>query len=56
MWKFGHFDDLRVKARPVWKRQIAQQFGAVSEQCALVSGGKALIDLGKGGGSAVAAR
>jgi len=55
-WKFGYVDGLRVKVRPGWKRQIAQQVGAVSEQCALVSGGKALIDLGKGGGSAVAAR
>ena len=47
MWKFGYVDGLRVKVRPAWKRQVAQQVGAVSEQCALVFGGKALVDLGK---------
>jgi len=54
--EFGHVDGLRVKVRPGWKRQIAHQVGAVSEQCALVFGCKALVDLGKGGGGAVAAR
>ena len=54
MWKFGLVDGLRVKVRPAWKRQIVQQVGAVSEQCALlVFGGKALVYLGKGRGGAV---
>jgi len=53
VWKIGHVDGLRVKVRPGWKRQIAKQVGALSEPCALVFGGKALVDLGKGGGGAV---
>ena len=48
VWKLGRVDGLRVKVHPAWKRQIAQQVGAVSEQCALVFGGKALVDLVKG--------
>jgi len=56
VWKFGHVGGLGVKVRPAWKRQIAQQVGAVSEQCVFVFGGKSLVDLGKGGGVAVAAR
>ena len=56
VWKFGHVDGLREKVRPGWKRQIAQQVGAVSEQCAVVFGGKGLVDLGEGGGGAVARR
>jgi len=27
VWKFGQVDGLRVKVRPGWKRQIAQQVG-----------------------------
>jgi len=53
VWKFGHVDGLRVKVRPGWKRQDAQQVGAVSEQSALVFGGNVLVDLGKGGSGAV---
>jgi len=56
VWKFGHVEGLREKVRPSWKRQIAQQVSAVSEQCAVVFGGKALVDLGIGGGGAVAAQ
>ena len=44
MGKFGYVDGLCVKVRTAWKRQIVQQVGAVSEQCALVFGGKALVD------------
>ncbi|MFC2054502.1 hypothetical protein ACFLV7_09450 [Chloroflexota bacterium] len=53
MGKFGQVDGLRVKVRPGWKRQIAQQVGVLSEQCVLVFGGKALVNLGKGVGGAV---
>jgi len=44
VWRFGYVDGLRVKVRPDWKRQIAQQVSAVSEQCALVIGGIVLVN------------
>jgi len=54
VWKFGQVDGLRVKVIPDWKRQFSQQVGSLGEKWAFVSGGKALVDLGKGGGGAVA--
>jgi len=53
VWKFGYVDGLRVKVRPGWKRKDTQQVGKVSKQCALLFGGKSLVDLGRGGSGVV---